>query len=113
MKITGITLPYRNYNEDAIVIKDDLFVLIFDGATGLNEKTTDKSQAREMVLAMKKALETSKIDDFEAFLYQLAIDLQVTYNYIGDKSMRPSASLAALHIKDNMAYLYPIRRLCD
>ena len=29
-----------------------------------------------MVLAMKKALETSKIDDFEAFLYQLAIDLQ-------------------------------------
>ena len=107
MKITGITLPYRNYNEDAIVIKDDLFV-VFDGATGLREKTTDKSQASEMVLVMKKALETSKIDDFEAFLYQLAIDLQVTYNYTGDKSMRPSASLAALHIKDNMAYLYQL-----
>ncbi|PKK86924.1 MAG: hypothetical protein CVV63_02980, partial [Tenericutes bacterium HGW-Tenericutes-8] len=84
--------------------KDNLFVVI-DGATGLHEKSTNISLASQMVNDMQTFLETSPIDDFEQCLLDLARNLQEKYQYSGEKSMIPSASLAALHIKNNMVYM--------
>lgn len=78
MNIKSITRPYRAFNEDAIVIKDNLFVVI-DGATGLHEKSTNISLASQMVNDMQTFLETSPIDDFEQCLLDLARNLQEEY----------------------------------
>ncbi len=62
MQITSSTRKYRKYNEDGLLIKDNLF-FVFDGATDLsNNKYEESSPASEFVSFIIKELSNAKIN---------------------------------------------------
>lgn len=107
MKYNKITIPYRNYNEDGILINKPLYMVV-DGATPLvsNQEYKNSSLASLFVDFSLKRIRELFNEDIE-FLEILNIVSKEAYNYFKidtDKPVElPSMGLACL-IEDEKHY---------
>lgn len=111
MNIKSLTIPYRKYNEDGLIITDNLYVVL-DGATTLYEtqSTNDYSIASKLVDYMideLPAIFASSNNDFEKAIHILS---EKSYDYFGftetEPAKLPSVSLAAVVVSNKHFKLY-------
>lgn len=109
MKAKSITIPYRAYNEDGVVITPNVWCVL-DGATTLYEEQSSKnnSLASKLVDYTKKNLPNLlKEMNFDEAIHQLSQNSYKSFNFKSSEPARlPSMGIAAVVEEEKHFVLY-------